>query len=147
MKRIRLFETMLYASILLVALCMPLLMENFRYGGWGEVLKRWLRLSPLVLIFLINNYVLVPRMLFQRKHLSYFLSCIVSVVAVICLSYLIFPLQPPFAGVVHRSYIVNLDKINLIERNRIVFEKDIYIPVGEQYKEEFQNWVEKNFLQ
>ena len=47
---------------------------------------------------------------------------------------------------VHRSYMVNLSKINIIERNRIVFDNEVYIPVGEQYKEAFQTWVEKNFL-
>ena len=46
---------------------------------------------------------------------------------------------------IHRSYIVNLTKINIIERNRIVFDNDVYIPVGEQYKEAFQGWMEKNF--
>ena len=47
---------------------------------------------------------------------------------------------------VHRSFMVNLNKINVIERNRIVFDDDVYIPVGEQYKEAFQGWVEKNFV-
>lgn len=47
---------------------------------------------------------------------------------------------------IHRSFIVNLDKINIIERSRIVFDKDTYIPVGEQYKEAFQHFVDKNFM-
>jgi len=47
---------------------------------------------------------------------------------------------------VHRSFIVNLSKINVIERNRIVFDKDVYVPVSEQYREAFQGWVDKNFL-
>jgi two-component system LytT family response regulator len=47
---------------------------------------------------------------------------------------------------VHRSFIVNLNKINVIERNRIVFDSNVYIPVGEQYKEDFQQYIEKNFL-
>jgi len=46
---------------------------------------------------------------------------------------------------VHRSYIVNLDKIDLIERSRIVFGK-IYIPVSDQYKEKFQEFINRNFL-
>ena len=46
---------------------------------------------------------------------------------------------------VHRSFIVNLEKIEVIERNRIVFGK-IYIPVSEQYKEQFQEYLNKNFL-
>jgi two-component system LytT family response regulator len=47
---------------------------------------------------------------------------------------------------VHRSYIVNVNRINIIERNRIVFDKDTYIPIGEQYKEAFLQFVNKNFL-
>ncbi len=46
---------------------------------------------------------------------------------------------------VHRSFIVNLDKVKVIDRNRIVFDK-VYIPVGEQYKDEFQKFVDKTFL-
>ncbi len=46
---------------------------------------------------------------------------------------------------VHRSFIVNLGKIDTIERNRIVFGKT-YIPVGDQYKEKFQDFLDKNFL-
>jgi len=46
---------------------------------------------------------------------------------------------------VHRSFIVNLEKIDTIERSRIVFGKT-YIPVGEQYKDKFQEFLDKNFL-
>jgi two-component system, LytTR family, response regulator LytT len=46
---------------------------------------------------------------------------------------------------VHRSFIVNLQKIDTIDRSRIVFGK-IFIPVSEQYKEKFQNYLDKNFL-
>ncbi|HCI55861.1 MAG TPA: LytTR family DNA-binding domain-containing protein [Bacteroidales bacterium] len=46
---------------------------------------------------------------------------------------------------VHKSFIVNLDKINTIERCRIVFGKT-YIPIGEQYKEKFQKYLDSNFL-
>jgi len=46
---------------------------------------------------------------------------------------------------VHRSFIVNLDKIDTIERSRIVFGK-IYIPVSDQYKDKFQDFLDRNFL-
>ncbi len=46
---------------------------------------------------------------------------------------------------VHRSFIVNLEKINTIERSRIVFGKT-YIPVSDQYKEKFQQFLDNNFL-
>jgi DNA-binding LytR/AlgR family response regulator len=38
---------------------------------------------------------------------------------------------------VHRSFIVNVNKIKLIERNRIVFGKE-YIPISDQYKDAFE---------
>ena len=46
---------------------------------------------------------------------------------------------------VHRSFIVNLEKIETIDRSRIVFGKK-YIPIGEQYKDKFQEFLDKNFL-
>lgn len=46
---------------------------------------------------------------------------------------------------VHRSFIVNLNKITTIERNRIVFDKT-YIPISDQYKEAFQEFLDKQFL-
>jgi len=47
---------------------------------------------------------------------------------------------------VHRSFIVNLKQITTIERSRIIFDKEVYIPVGDQYKEKFQEFIEKHFL-
>ena len=47
---------------------------------------------------------------------------------------------------VHRSYIVNLAKITVIERNRIVFDEKVYIPVSEQYKDKFQEYIDGNFV-
>jgi DNA-binding LytR/AlgR family response regulator len=46
---------------------------------------------------------------------------------------------------VHRSFIVNLKRIQTIERLRIVYG-DVYVPVGEQYKDKFQQFVDENFL-
>lgn len=47
---------------------------------------------------------------------------------------------------VHRSFIVNLDHVKVIERNRIIFDHNIYIPIGEQHKETFQGFIDKAFL-
>ncbi|WP_346860141.1 LytTR family DNA-binding domain-containing protein [uncultured Draconibacterium sp.] len=46
---------------------------------------------------------------------------------------------------VHRSFIVNLEKIDTIERSRIIFGK-VYIPVSDQFKEKFQQFLDSNFL-
>ena len=47
---------------------------------------------------------------------------------------------------IHRSYIVNLKKVSVIERNRIVFDGKVYIPISEQYKEKFQQYIDGNFV-
>jgi len=47
---------------------------------------------------------------------------------------------------VHRSYIVNLSKINTIERSRIVFGS-VYIPIADGYKEKFQEFLDKRFIE
>ena len=47
---------------------------------------------------------------------------------------------------VHRSYVVNLNKITTVERLRIVFDSNTYIPVSEQYKDEFQSYLDNYFL-
>jgi two-component system LytT family response regulator len=44
---------------------------------------------------------------------------------------------------VHRSYIVNLRKITEVSRLRIIFDKNTYIPVGDNYKEKFTEYIGK----
>lgn len=46
---------------------------------------------------------------------------------------------------VHRSYIVQKDKIRIIDRGRIVFGKT-YIPVSDSYKQTFQEFLDKRTL-
>lgn len=43
---------------------------------------------------------------------------------------------------VHRSYIVQKDKIRVIDRGRIVFGKN-YIPIGDSYKQNFQDFLDQ----
>jgi len=47
---------------------------------------------------------------------------------------------------VHKSYIVNLNKITEIESNTIVFDNKVIIPVSKMYREEFQQYVNRNFM-
>lgn len=43
---------------------------------------------------------------------------------------------------VHKSFIINLNKITSIERNRLFIEKEI-IPIGDTFKDIFFQWLEK----
>lgn len=46
---------------------------------------------------------------------------------------------------VHRSFIVNKDRITVIERNRIVFGK-MYIPVSDSYKAVFTDFINSRLI-
>lgn len=42
---------------------------------------------------------------------------------------------------VHRSYIININRVEQIERNRVVMDADTYIPVGDSYKAAFLQYL------
>lgn len=48
---------------------------------------------------------------------------------------------------VHRSYIVNLKQVKVVERFRIVYDDKTRIPVSDNYKEKFQHFLDENFLE
>ncbi|WP_294743576.1 LytTR family DNA-binding domain-containing protein [uncultured Prevotella sp.] len=47
---------------------------------------------------------------------------------------------------IHRSYIVNLNKIQEVNKNRIILDAQTNLPVGELYKEAFQNYLQSRFI-
>ena len=47
---------------------------------------------------------------------------------------------------IHRSYIINLTKIQEVNKNRVIMDRDTYLPIGDMYKETFQNYLDTKFL-
>ena len=47
---------------------------------------------------------------------------------------------------IHRSYIVNLNKIQEVNKNRILMDANTYLPIGDLYKETFQAYLDTKFL-
>ena len=47
---------------------------------------------------------------------------------------------------IHRSYIVNLTKIQEVNKNRVIMDSDTYLPIGDLYKEAFQAYLDTKFL-
>lgn len=47
---------------------------------------------------------------------------------------------------IHRSYIVNLLKIQEVNKNRVIMDADTYLPIGDMYKEAFQSYLDAKFL-
>ena len=53
---------------------------------------------------------------------------------------------PSYFMRIHRSYIINLTKIQEVNKNRIIMDSDTYLPIGDMYKETFQNYLDTKFL-
>ncbi|MDY6266688.1 LytTR family DNA-binding domain-containing protein [uncultured Prevotella sp.] len=47
---------------------------------------------------------------------------------------------------VHRSFIINLSKIQEVIKNRVIMDEDTNIPVGDLYKDAFNNYIESKFM-
>ena len=47
---------------------------------------------------------------------------------------------------IHRSYIVNLHKIQEVNKNRIIMDAETFLPIGDVYKESFQQYLDTMFL-
>lgn len=53
---------------------------------------------------------------------------------------------PDYFMRIHRSYIVNLTKIQEVNKNRVIMDKDTYLPIGDMYKEAFQTYLDTKFV-
>ncbi len=47
---------------------------------------------------------------------------------------------------VHRSYIINLSKIQEVNKNRVIMDADTYLPIGDLYREAFNAYLDSKFL-
>lgn len=51
---------------------------------------------------------------------------------------------PPCFLQIHRSYIVNMHGVLRIEKSRVVVDADTFLPVGDSYKYEFQQYLSRH---
>jgi DNA-binding LytR/AlgR family response regulator len=47
---------------------------------------------------------------------------------------------------IHRSYIINLKKIQEVNKNRVIMDSETYLPIGDLYREKFQDYINTKFL-
>ena len=53
---------------------------------------------------------------------------------------------PDYFMRIHRSYIINLTKIQEVNKNRVVMDADAYLPIGDLYRDTFQKYLSTKFL-
>jgi DNA-binding LytR/AlgR family response regulator len=47
---------------------------------------------------------------------------------------------------IHRSYIINLRKIQEVNKNRVIMDADTYLPIGDMYKDAFNAYINSKFI-
>ena len=47
---------------------------------------------------------------------------------------------------IHRSYIINLNKIQEVNKNRVMLDSNTSLPIGDLYKDNFQAYLDTKFL-
>ena len=53
---------------------------------------------------------------------------------------------PPYFMRIHRSYILNLKMIQEVNKNRVIMDQDTFLPIGDNYREAFNEYLNTKFL-
>ena len=53
---------------------------------------------------------------------------------------------PEYFMRIHRSYIINLTKIQEVNKNRVIMDANTFLPIGDMYKDTFQAYLDTKFL-
>jgi hypothetical protein len=63
---------------------------------WQKVSSEWIRMSAFLIVFALNAYVLVPKLLFQKKYIQYVVLTLLTMILVIAVSISVkYVLHPP----------------------------------------------------
>lgn len=87
-RRQKLLENLIYLIIWVVILVSPLL--EHKYNGetinWSDIFRAWKMIAPFFILFLINNYVLIPFLLIRKKSWLYLLFSLLTVCLIFALN-------------------------------------------------------------
>jgi len=73
-------EFIFYLFLWLIFLVIPFITNDYnRQGGFVRVCYDWLRMLPFVIVFIVNNFWLLPAFLFRSKRIIYFISLLLII--------------------------------------------------------------------
>ncbi|HBH83946.1 MAG: hypothetical protein A2X05_05640 [Bacteroidetes bacterium GWE2_41_25] len=79
----RMPESMMYLFLWLFFLIIPLITNNYsEKGGFTKVLYDWLRLIPFFIVFLLNNFLLLRKLLFNGKTIIYSAGLLITAIVI-----------------------------------------------------------------
>jgi hypothetical protein len=76
-------ESVMYLFLWLIFLIIPLITNNYsEQGGFSKVFYDWLRLIPFMIVFLVNNFLLLKKLLFRGKSILYSSSLLITAIVI-----------------------------------------------------------------
>ena len=100
-------------------------------GVKGQMIR--ITLTDIVYIESLNNYIIIH--LNNEKHIVY-----------LTLKETIDTLPPEIFSRIHKSFIVNDDKIRSIEGNRVIMDDKIKLTIGSSFRETFLKKISKHLM-
>jgi len=98
-------EAWIYVLIWTFVFSVPYFSERSSgHINWHEVTKNWANVSGFLVIFLVNVYILVPRLLLKKKYRQYFVLVSALVVLVTALNIFAPVVLPPQRGFVPEDF-------------------------------------------
>jgi len=95
----RKIEILLYILIWALVFSVPYFSERSSgHINWNEVARNWTHMLGYLVVFLINVFVLVPRLLMKKRYLYYFVSVSALVLFIIAIPLLMQPGIQPYSG-------------------------------------------------
>jgi hypothetical protein len=95
----RKIEILLYILIWALVFSVPYFSERSSgHINWNEVVRNWTHILGYLVIFLINVYILVPRILLKKRYLYYFISVSALLFIIIVLPLFLQPGIQPYEG-------------------------------------------------
>jgi len=82
-------EYVIYLFLWLIFLVIPFITNDYnRPGGFIRICYDWLRMLPFIIVFLINNFWLLPAFLFKSKRIIYF-SSLLLIIGIVSVSFIL----------------------------------------------------------
>jgi hypothetical protein len=81
-KKQQILENFIYVVIWLILLIVPFIDDIYKQNSsfsWLDIFHTWEGMIPFLLIFLVNNYLLMPLLFFKKKWWLYLASLVVTI--------------------------------------------------------------------
>jgi hypothetical protein len=95
----RKIEALFYILTWALVLSVPYFSERGSgHINWNEVTKNWIHVAGYLVIFMVNVYILVPRLLLKKKYRDYFVLVSIMILLVIAVNLIPAIVSPPYSG-------------------------------------------------